>query len=65
MKACIFQTEAKGNLRSVSEEAILHILQDVKIAYPTSADSHWMAKDRFGKNGGTMRNGKTCARKIV
>ena len=40
MKACTLQTEAKlfGYLCSVSEEAILHILSDVKMTHSIAAE---------------------------
>lgn len=51
MKDFIFQTVAKlfRYLCLVSEEAILHILSDVKMTYSTLTDSHWNG-ERSGRN---------------
>jgi len=51
MEACIFQTETKlfRYLCPVSEEAILHILSDVKMTYSTLTESCGLHK-RSGRN---------------
>ena len=56
MRTCIHQTEAKGNFCPASEEAILHILSDVKMTYSTLTQSPLVWQKVRSEKGSLMFN---------